>query len=148
MAVSNRLDPFGAFRFRVEIDGVQRAGFEEVSGLDSGQAIIEYREGDEKTTRVRKLPGLLRYANLVLKRGVTQDMELWQWRKQVADGEIAQARRNGVVILLDDAGAPVARWVFVNAWPVKYEGPALNATGNEVAIETLELAHEGLERAA
>jgi phage tail-like protein len=146
MATSNRQDPFAAFRFRVEVDGIQRGGFHEVSGLDSGQEAIAYREGNEKTSSVRKLPGLRKDPNLVFKRGITQDLELWQWRKLVLDGQIVQARRNGAIILLDDTGADVARWVFVNAWPSKYIGPRLNATGNEVAIETLELVHEGLER--
>jgi phage tail-like protein len=146
MATSNRHDPFAVFRFRVEIDGIQLAGFHEASGLDSGQETIDYREGNEKTSSVRKLPGLRKYSNIVLKRGITQDDELWQWRKLVTDGNIAQARRNGAIILIDDQGADVVRWTFVNAWPVKYVGPSLNATGNDVAIETLELAHEGLER--
>lgn len=128
----------------MEIEGVARAGFSEVGGLESETAVIEYRVGGEPNT-VRKLPGLTRYANIVLRRGVTKDAELWNWRKTVVQGKVD--RRNGSIILLDDDGAEVVRWNFLNGWIAKWEGPALNAKGNEVAIETIEIAHEGLELA-
>jgi phage tail-like protein len=137
-----RHDPYKAFNFRVEVDGMT-AAFTEVSGLESEVEVIDYREGGEET-RVRKLPGLHKYAHIVLKRGITQDAQLWNWHKQVLDGNVH--RRNGSVILLDDQGAEQVRWNFVNSWPCKYVGPTLNAKSSEVAIETLELAHEGLER--
>jgi phage tail-like protein len=146
MATSNRIDPFAAFKFRVEIAGIQRAGFHEVSGLDAGQETIDYREGSDKTMTARKLAGLMKFSNIVLKRGITQDMDLWKWRKLVMDGKIAEARRNGAIILIDGEGNDAARWEFRDAWPVKLSGPSLNATGNDVAIETLELVHEGLDR--
>jgi phage tail-like protein len=94
----------------------------------------------------RKLVGLMKFSNIVLKRGITQDMDLWKWRKLVMDGKIAEARRNGAIILIDGEGNDAARWEFRDAWPVKLSGPSLNATGNDVAIETLELVHEGLDR--
>jgi phage tail-like protein len=137
-----RHDPYKAFNFRVEIDGMT-AAFTEVSGLDSEVEVIDYREGGEET-RTRKLPGLRKYSNIVLKRGITQDAQLWNWHKQVLDGNVH--RRNGSVILLDDHGAEQVRWNFVESWPCKYIGPTLNAKSTEAAIETLELAHEGLER--
>ncbi|HSC72976.1 MAG TPA: phage tail protein [Gaiellaceae bacterium] len=137
-----RHDPLKAFNFRVEIDGLT-ASFSEVSGLESEVEAIDYREGGEPL-RVRKLPGLHRYANIVLKRGITRDLELWSWHKQVLDGTVQ--RRNGSVVLLDDQGQEQVRWNFVNSWPCKYIGPTLNAKGSDVAIETLELTHEGLER--
>ena len=105
--------------------------------------MIEYREGGEEL-RVRKLPVLHKYGNIVLKRGITQNLDWWNWHKQVLDGNVQ--RRNGSVILSDVQGQEQVRWNFVSGWPCKYIGPTLDAKSNEVAIETLELAHEGLER--
>ena len=143
MAQSQRDDPYKAFNFRVEIDGVTLAAFSEVSGLVSETEVIEYRTGTESNA-VRKLPGLTRHANIVLRRGVTQDAELWNWRRTVEDGQVD--RRNGSIVLLDDARTEVLRWNFVAGWISKWEGPTLNAEGNEVAIETIEIAHEGLRK--
>jgi phage tail-like protein len=137
-----RHDPYKSFNFRVEIDGMA-AAFTEVGGLESEVEVVEYREGGEET-RLRKLPGLAKYTNIVLKRGITQDAQLWNWHKQVLDGNVQ--RRNGSVILLDDEGQEQVRWNFVNSWPSRYIGPTLDATSNDVAVETLELAYEGLER--
>jgi len=137
-----RNDPYGQFNFLIEIDGVTRAGFSEVSGLTTDTNVIEYREGQEVTT-VRKLPGLMKYTNIVLKRGYTQDQSLWNWRKQVLDG--TTQRTTGTITLLDEARQPALRWNFTAGWPVKWEGPAMNGKTSEVAIETLEIAHEGLE---
>jgi phage tail-like protein len=142
MPATQRDDPYKAFYFLVEIDGIGRAAFSEVTGLESETAVIEYRFGGELNT-VRKLPGLTKYANIVLRRGITKDDELWNWRKAVVDGSVE--RRDGSITLLDDARNEVVRWNFRNGWPCKWEGPDLNAESNEVAIETLEIAHEGLE---
>jgi phage tail-like protein len=140
---SSRHDPYKVFKFRVEIDGLTSAAFSEVSGLDSETAVIEYRTGSEPNS-VRKLPGLTKYPNIVLKRGITQDAELWNWRQRIVDGNVD--RRNGSIVLQDDSGADQVRWNFRNGWPCKLQGPHLNARGNDVAIETLEISHEGLER--
>lgn len=145
MPAGARNDPYGQFNFLIEIDGVTRAGFSEVSGLTTDTNLIEYREGDEVTT-VRKLPGLMKYTNIVLKRGYTQDKSLWNWRKQVIDG--ATQRKTGSITLLDEGRKPALRWNFTAGWPAKWEGPAMNGKTSEVAIETLEIAHEGLELAA
>ena len=144
MPAAQRHDPFKAFNFRVEIGGITRAAFSEVSGLESETVVIEYRAGGEPTT-VRKLPGLTKYANIVLRRGITQDAELWNWRQTVVQGNVD--RRNGSIILLDDALTELVRWNFFHGWIAKWEGPLLNARANEVAIETIEIAHEGLELA-
>ncbi|MGN6169522.1 MAG: phage tail protein [Solirubrobacteraceae bacterium] len=144
VAAPQRDDPYKGFNFRVEIDGVALAAFSEVSGLESETAVIEYRVGVEPDT-VRKLPGLTKYANIVLRRGITRDNELWRWRKSVTEGRAD--RRSGAIVLLDDEGNEVVRWTFVQGWICKWEGPALNATGNEVAIETIAIAHEGLDLA-
>jgi phage tail-like protein len=141
---AQRHDPYKAFNFRVEIEGIAWAAFSEVGGLESETAVIEYRVGGEPRT-VRKLPGLTKYANIVLRRGITQDPELWNWRKSVVQGNVD--RRNGSIVLLDDDETEVVRWNFFQGWIAKWEGPALNAKANEVAIETIEIAHEGLELA-
>jgi phage tail-like protein len=143
MPAPQRNDPYKAFNFLVEIDGIAHAVFSEVTGLESETAVIEYRAGGENV--VRKLPGLTKFGNITLKRGITQDAELWNWRKSIVDGNID--RRNGSIVLLDDNRSPVVRWNFHNAWVCKWEGPALSAKSNEVAIETMEIAHEGLELA-
>jgi phage tail-like protein len=144
MATGQRVDPYGNFNFRVEIDGVTRASFSEVSGLDSTIDVTEYREGGENTTP-RKLPGMTKHSNIVLKWGLVDDPELYDWHRAAVVGDVQ--RRNGSIIVLDRAGQERIRWNFRSAWPVKWDPPDFNATANEVAIETLELAHEGVERA-
>jgi phage tail-like protein len=140
---SNRNDPFTAFNFIVEIDGVTKAGFMEVTGLGVEIAAIDYREGADKPLTVRKLPGLVKYTNIVLKRGLTQDHSLWDWIKSVVNGNVQ--RTTASITLLDDQRQPAVRWVVREAWPSKWEGPNLNAQGNAVAIESLEITHEGLD---
>jgi phage tail-like protein len=143
MPAGSRKDPFGRFNFLLEIEGVTEAGFSEVSGLANETEVIEYREGGDKVNSPRKLPGLTKYSNITLKRGVTADNSLWNWRKTVIDGAVE--RRSGSIILLDAGRTEILRWNFYNGWPCKWEGPTLNAKSNEVAIETLEIAHERLE---
>lgn len=139
-----RIDPARNFNFMVELDGITRGSFIECSGLDATTEVIETREGGENTT-VRKLPGKTTFADITLKWGVTDSMELWDWRQQIIDGNVQ--RKSGSVVLFDLANIKeVARWDFTDAWPTKWEGPALNATAHELAIETLVLAHEGLKR--
>ena len=146
MATGQRVDPFGNFNFLVEIDGITRAAFHEASGFDSSIDVIEHREGGENTT-MRKLPAQTKYTNITLKWGTAPDRDLYDWHRQWVTGDPAAARKNGSVVLLDRAGQEKVRWNFFNAWPSKWTGPSFQAEGNDVAIETLELAHEGLERA-
>ena len=146
MAVGQRpTDPFRGFRFKVQIDGITKAGFREASGLDAANDAVDYRDGDEPT-RLRKLAGLQKFSNVTLKRGVTDDQDLWKWRSMVMDGKIKDARKNGQIILLDDEGKEAAEWTFTDGWPTKLTFPTFNATANEVAIDTLEITHEGLKR--
>jgi len=145
MPTGDRQDPYRVYNFKLEIDGITRAGFRECSGLDSSQDPIDYREGNEKPRLVRKLPGLVKHSNITLKWGITDDASLWEWRKKAMDGKVE--RKNGSIILLDDTGTEKLRWNFREGWPTKWTGPTFNATGNEVAIETLEIVHEGLEKA-
>jgi phage tail-like protein len=141
-----RKDPYRNFRFRLEIDGIVQAGFSEATIPDTTSDVVEYREGTEPTT-VRKLPGLTKYANITLKWGTTDSIEIYdKWRKLVEDGKIADARKNVAIILMDEGGNDAARWEFTNAWPSKYDAPDLNAKGTDVAVETLEIVHEGMKR--
>jgi phage tail-like protein len=142
MAVGDRKDPFGQFNFRLEIDGTNVAGFTEVGGLASESDVGEYREGTEPAL-LRKIPGLKKYTNITLKRGFTDNSELWEWRKTSEDG--ATERRDGSIVLLDESRTEALRWNFRAGWISKYEGPALNSTTSEAAIESIEIAHEGLE---
>jgi phage tail-like protein len=144
MATGTRTDPYRGFNFVVEIDGITQAGFQEVTGLDATTGSVDYREGTDPN-HARKLPGLNTYASITLKRGITDSDELWKWRQTVIDGK-AQ-RKNGSIVLRDEAGAEKIRWNFSSAWPSKWTGPALNATATGVAVETLELTHEELKRA-
>jgi phage tail-like protein len=143
--MADRKDPFRGFNFKVEMDGVTKAGFQECSGLDASTDPVDYREGQEKGNIARKLTGLNKHANIVLKRGVTDDHSLWDWRKKVIDGKTD--RQHGSIVLCDEAGEEKVRWNFVEGWPTKWTGPSFNATNNAVAIETLEIVHEGLTKA-
>ena len=144
MPTGNRVDPYRGFNFLVEIDGITRAGFRECSGLDTTTDVAEYREGADPTHK-RKLTGLNSFSNLTLKWGITDSREMWKWRQTVLDGRAE--RKNGSIILLDEAGNEKLRWNFLNAWPAKWSGPSFNATDSSVAVETLELAHEELKMA-
>jgi phage tail-like protein len=145
MAVGQRNDPYRNCRFLLEIDGITQAGFSEATIPDTSQDPIEYREGNEPPT-VRKIPGLIKYGNLTLKWGITDSLELYNWRKLVEQGKATEYRRNIAVILMNEEGSPKSRWEFTDAWPSKYDCPDLNAKGSDIAIETLEIAHEGMVR--
>ncbi|MGQ5640494.1 MULTISPECIES: phage tail protein [unclassified Streptomyces] len=139
-----RIDPLRNFNFLVELDGIAQAGFTDCTGLGSTTEVIETREGGDNT-RVRKLPGKTSYSDITLKWGLTSSTELWAWRQQVIEGELI--RKNGSIVVFDLGNhTEVARWNFMSAWPTKWEGPAFSAKGNDIAIDTLVLAHEGLTR--
>ena len=144
MATGQIPDPYGNYNFLVEIDGIARAAFSECSGFGSTVDVIEHREGGENTT-VRKLPGQTKYAAIVLRWGMTDDRDLYDWHRRIVKGAIE--RKNGSIVLLDRTGAEKVRWNFVRAWPSRWDGPDFSAEGTDVAIETLEIAHEGIELA-
>jgi phage tail-like protein len=141
----SRVDPYKNFRFRVEIAGIQQAAFAECSGLGSQIEVVEYREGTDPNA-VRKLPGRVIYPDIVLRWGVTDSRELYNWHLDVINGNLD--RRSGSVVLLDDQGKERVRWNFFEAWPSKWQGPTLNARTDEVAIETLVLTCERQEQAS
>mgnify|MGYP003702189239 CR=1 FL=1 len=146
MAVGERNDPYRNCRFLLEIDGITQAGFSEATIPDTSQDPIEYREGNEIPT-VRKIPGLIKYGNLSLKWGITDSaIELYNWRKLVEQGKASEYRRNIAIILMDEEGNSKSRWEFREAWPTKYDAPDLSAKGSDIAIEALDIAHEGMER--
>jgi phage tail-like protein len=142
MATAERRDPYRSFNFQLEIDGVPLGAFSEVSGLTAEGDAVDYREGVDVQQNVRKLPGLRKYSNITLKRGYTQDKSLWRWYGNIVNGQ--PDRRDVTIVLLNEARQPVLRWHAESAWINKIEGPSLKAAGNEIAMESVELVHEGL----
>ena len=115
--------------------------------MGSSNEVVEYKASGEKGQYIiKKIPGRLTWNNITLKRGITDSLDLWKWRKMVEEGKIDEARKNGSVVMYDQNGNEVARWNFVNAWPSKLTGPTADAKSNEVAIEELEIVVEGYER--
>jgi phage tail-like protein len=135
--------PHRNFNFRVEIDGMDATGFSEVVIPDAWITVVEYREGADKVSDSRKLPGRVNYGNVILRRGVTGALDLYEWWNAVRQGDLQ--RRTILITLLDAERKEVRRWKVERAWPVRYTGPTLAAQGNEIVVETLELAHEGIE---
>lgn len=135
------VDPYKVFQFVVEINGTQVGGFSEVTGLEVRTEVDEYREGGVNDY-VHKIAKETRYQNLTLKRGITDSTELWEWHQQVVEGDIE--RKTVSVVLLDSQRQEKWRWVFLDAYPVKWNGSDLSATGNTVAVESVELAHHGM----
>jgi phage tail-like protein len=147
MPTGSRSDPLVGYHFFVEIDGITQAMFKECSGLESSHEVVEYKEaGKNGVVIIRKQPGALKWADIVLKRGITDVMELWEWRKKIEQGKIKENRKNGSIVMFNQESQEVARWNFTDGWPSKLAGPAMKADGNEVAIEELTITHEGLER--
>ncbi|MBQ1500540.1 MAG: phage tail protein [Sphingomonas sp.] len=140
-------DPLRNFRYRLEIDGIEQAGFSEVAIGETSNDPIEYREGNELTT-VRKLNGLTKHANITLKWGVTDSTELTAWFQMVNDGAtpLDSARRTVVIRAQNEAGEDKAAWEVTRAWPTKYNPTDLNGKGTDVAIDQLELCNEGIRR--
>ena len=142
MPTGERIDPYRGFNFRVELGGTSVAAFREASGLSFTIDPVEYREGTDVELHVRKLFGLRKYANIVLKRGLTANRELWTWYSNLVGGEAD--RRSGAIVLQDEEHNDVARWSFVQGWICKWEGATMNATSNDVAIESIEIVTEGI----
>ena len=144
-----REDPYPAFNFLVEIPslgidgGSVQAGFSEVSGLEIEQEMIAYRNGNERLASPRLIPGLVKYAPLVLKRGVTGSTALWEWMQRCVAGDCERA--SGQIKLLNEQRDVVMAWRFRDAVPRRLTGPVLDANSSGLAIEALELVHHGLE---
>lgn len=143
-----RNDPLRNFRYRLEIDSITQAGFSEVAIAETTIDAVDYREGTDPP-HVRKLSGMTKYGNITLKWGATTgaaSLDLFKWHKDVSSGQIGAMRKKVVIVVQDEAGQDKARFVVTDAWPVKYDPSDLNAKGNEVFIELLELVNEGIER--
>ncbi len=144
--------PYRVFRYQVEMDGITRAGFSEVSGMSSTTDVVEYREGDDLRNTPRKLTGLTKFGNVTLRWGVTTDSDFLEWLYSVAPTNQAaptgMTRKDVTITLIDDKGSPGPSWQLINCWPTGYTVPDLNGLGGEVAIQSLELCHEGLEHTA
>jgi phage tail-like protein len=141
--MARETDPYGAFRFRVEILGVQVGGFSEVSGIERDTTLEDFREGGVNDY-THKLVTVTKYQNLTLKRGLADANELWQWHQDVINGKIERRQVN--VVLVDTAGRDTWRWVFEKAYPVKWQGAALNAATAAIFVESIELAHIGIRK--
>ena len=143
-----RIDPLRNFRYRLEIDSIAQAGFSEVTIAETSIDAVDYREGTDPP-HVRMLSGLTKYGNITLKWGLTiggAALDLYKWHVDISNGLIKERRKKVVIVVQDEAGQDAARFVITDAWPVKYDPSDLNAKGNEVFIELLELVNEGIER--
>jgi len=139
--------PLVGFHFAIDISGVITGYFTECSGLGSEHEVIEHKVVTEKGTEVvMKIPGRLKWDNITLKRGITRNMDIWKWRKEVESGNVDSARRDGSVVMFDQQLTEVARWNFLRAWPVKVTGPQPKSDSNEIGVEELTIAHEYIER--
>ena len=140
-------DPLVGFNFRLEIEGKLSGYFTEVSGIGSESEVVEQKVTDKKGRDVIfKVPGRLKWENVTLKRGITDKMDIWKWRRLVEDGKMKDARSNCSIIMMDRNFEDVARWDFVNAWPSKVSGPSVKSDSNEFGIEEVTLVHEGMMR--
>ena len=136
-------DPYKGYNFRVEIGGVIEGGFTEITGLSSEIKLESYEEGGVNGF-VHQFPKNTTYPNLVFKRGLVNNDLFFTWYKATSEGIIEQ--KNGTIILLDSKGVSVLSWTFKNAYPVKWEGPTLNASSDEIAFERIELVHQGITK--
>lgn len=140
-----RNDPYRNFRFKVQIEGIQIASFADATIPDSTTDAVPYREGTDPTHE-RKLSGLTKYGTITLKKGLTDSMELYNWKKQVEDSGAIKARKSMSLILIDEEGNEKAQWDIQDAWPTKYDSSDFSAKANEVVIESFEIVHEGVKR--
>jgi len=145
--MSDREYPLVGYHFFVEVQGKLVGSFREATGLTSETEKIEYKASGPKGEEIiLSQPGRTKYPDVVLKRGMTSDMDMWKWRKEIEDGKFKEAKKNGSIVLYDQSHAEIARWNFTDAWPSKVEGPGLNSSNNEIAVESLTLAVAKLER--
>lgn len=140
-------DPLISSNFGIELAGAIAGYFTEVSGLGSETETSEHKVvGPNGQQIVRKIPGLLKWGDITLKRGISSSMDLWDWRKKVEEGNVTAARTNGSIIMYDQEGSEVARWNFENAWPSKISGPSVKSDSSEIVLEELTIVHEYIER--
>ena len=142
----DRKDPYQAFNFSVTIDGITRAGFKGCTGLDSSTTATKYREGTDPTLASRQLPGLVTMTNITLTRGITDDHSLWDWREQVIKGKVQRKNVSIVMVANDGSTETPVHWNLLNAWVSEWRGAPLDALAREIAIESMTLVYDSLER--
>lgn len=136
------------FKFALEIDGVNLGYFRKCAGIESETEVIEYKEATKEGRMIiRKVPGAMKWGDITLDRRIDSSQSLWEWRKQVIDGDVDSARRNGSIVAYDSKGGEVARWNFEAGWPSKWSGAEFDASANDVATEGVTITHEGIVRA-
>lgn len=142
-------DPQVVHHFALEVQGIEEATFMEASGFENSHEVIEHREtGKGGKQYVNKQPGNLKWSDITLKRGVTDSMELYNWRQQVVDGQIDLARKDGSVVFYDARNQEIARYNFTRGWPSKWKSADVKTTDNSAVVEEMTIAHEGFTRAS
>jgi len=140
-------DPLIGFQFALETQGSITGYFTEVSGIGSENDIVEHKVVDDGGHEwVQKIPGRLKWGDVTLKRGITDNLEIWDWRQNVIDGKMKDSRKNCTVKMYDRDYKLAARWDFTNAWPSKVTGPSVKSDSNEFGVEEVVLVHEGMKR--
>ena len=140
-------DPQVVHHFALEVQGIEECTFQEASGFENSNEKVEQREtGKGGKQYVSVQPGKLKWGDLVLKRGVTDSMELYNWRQQVIDGTLDTARKDGSIVFYDAKNTPIARYSFVRGWPSKWESSGVKTSDNATLVESITIVHEGLTR--
>ncbi len=140
-------DPLLGFNFMLQLEGALAGYFTECSGIGSEHDVVEHKVVDKQGHEiVRKIPGRLKWGDVTLKRGITSDMQIWEWRDTVVQGKMGDARKNISITMLDREYNPVSIWHFSNAWPSKVSGPSLKSDSNEFGVEEVTIVHEGVYR--
>jgi len=140
-------DPLLGFNFALELEGSIAGYFTECGGIGSEHEIVEHKVVDKSGHEiVRKIPGRLKWQDITLKRGITSDMQIWEWRADLVNGDVLSARKNISITMMDRKYSPVAVWHFQNAWPSKVSGPSFKSDDNSFGVEEVTLVHEGMYR--
>ena len=146
--MADREDPLVAFKFGLEIEGKLSGFFTNVGGIGSSSEVVEHKivNPDTGETIIQKIPGRLTWTDVTLKRGVTSNVDVWDWRQQVVEGKIDDARTNCSVVAYNQANEEIARWNLENAWPSNVTGPEMDAVSATYMIEEITIVHEGMTR--
>jgi phage tail-like protein len=140
-------DPLLGFNFMLELEGAVAGYFTECSGIGSEHEVIEQKVVDAAGHElIRKIPGRLKFTDINLKRGITSDLKIWEWREMAVQGKVKDARKNCSITMLSRDYQPIAIWHFANAWPSKVTGPSLKSDSNEIGVEEITIVHEGMYR--
>jgi len=148
--MADREDPLVAFKFGLEIEGKLSGFFTSVTGIGSESEVIEHKivNPDTGETIIQKIPGRMAWTDITLKRGVTSSIDIWEWRQQVVDGKVDDARTNCSVTAYNQANEEIARWNLDNAWPSKVVGPEMDSGSQDYMVEEVTIVHEGMARAS